>query len=179
MRWEDVDFAAGVIRVRKAPHTRKDPATGKKVLFLADLKTQRSRRTLAMPAAVAEASRALKVAQALVRVGAIGCRVDIEDLADACGHINSNVTRTVHRHVIADKLTKTSASWIRFSAPGAARERHRLPGLAPAGGQRRYRRRSAGASVMARYYCPRELTGRIVAARTGPPVNDHYPERLR
>ncbi len=31
--------------------------------------------------------------------------VDIERIADAAGHVNSNVTRTVYRHQIADKVT--------------------------------------------------------------------------
>lgn len=35
--------------------------------------------------------------------------VDIEDIADAAGHITSAVTRNVYRHQLADKLTKASA----------------------------------------------------------------------
>ena len=31
--------------------------------------------------------------------------VDIEQIADAAGHINSNVTKTVYRHLLADKLS--------------------------------------------------------------------------
>ena len=30
--------------------------------------------------------------------------VNIDQIADAVGHINSNVTKTVYRHVLADKL---------------------------------------------------------------------------
>ena len=36
--------------------------------------------------------------------------VDIEDIADAAGHINSNVTRTVYRHQIADKITRAASA---------------------------------------------------------------------
>ncbi|HEY3980302.1 MAG TPA: site-specific integrase, partial [Streptosporangiaceae bacterium] len=36
--------------------------------------------------------------------------VDIEDIADAAGHVNSTVTRTVYRHQLADKITKASAA---------------------------------------------------------------------
>lgn len=36
--------------------------------------------------------------------------VDIEDIADAAGHITSAVTRNVYRHQLADKLTKASAA---------------------------------------------------------------------
>jgi IS30 family transposase len=31
--------------------------------------------------------------------------VDIEKIAEAVGHINSTITRTVYRHQIADKVT--------------------------------------------------------------------------
>jgi integrase len=34
--------------------------------------------------------------------------VSIEDIADAAGHVNPTVTRAVYRHVIADKVTRTS-----------------------------------------------------------------------
>jgi integrase len=36
--------------------------------------------------------------------------VDIEDIADAAGHINSSVTRNVYRHQIADKLTRAAVA---------------------------------------------------------------------
>jgi site-specific recombinase XerD len=36
--------------------------------------------------------------------------VSIEDIADAVGHVNSNVTKTVYRHQIRDKLTRASAA---------------------------------------------------------------------
>jgi site-specific recombinase XerC len=35
--------------------------------------------------------------------------VDIEAIADAAGHVDSNVTRTVYRHQIADKVTRAAA----------------------------------------------------------------------
>jgi integrase len=75
LTWDDVDFAAGAVRVR---HSLKeipiqDPAPGqpKTVLRLEALKTERSRRTLQLPARVAEALRALRAAQAaeLLRLG--------------------------------------------------------------------------------------------------------------
>ncbi|HUK72950.1 MAG TPA: site-specific integrase, partial [Streptosporangiaceae bacterium] len=163
LRWEDIDFAEAVIRVRRSPKASKDPSTGKLVLKLEDLKTEQSRRTLAMPAAVAEALRSLRTSQAgdklrlgryYTDLGVVFCGhagqlrwrqnvndsfkklcgaaglgsdwhphelrhsfvsvlsdhgVDIEDIADAAGHVNSNVTRTVYRHQIADKVTKASA----------------------------------------------------------------------
>lgn len=34
--------------------------------------------------------------------------MDIEKIADAVGHINSNVTRTVYRHQIADVVSGTA-----------------------------------------------------------------------
>jgi hypothetical protein len=36
--------------------------------------------------------------------------VDIEDIADAAGHINSSVTRNVYRHQIAGKVTRAPAA---------------------------------------------------------------------
>ena len=47
--------------------------------------------------------------------------VDIDQIADATGHINSNVTKTVYRHVLADKLA-TAATVMdgRFRASGGA-----------------------------------------------------------
>jgi len=36
--------------------------------------------------------------------------VDIEDIADAAGHVNSTITREVYRHQIADKVTKAPAA---------------------------------------------------------------------
>ena len=67
LRWEDVDFAAKVIRIRHALQDQEG------LLLLADLKTDRSRRTLVMPAAVAAALRALRTQQAAdkLRLGSI------------------------------------------------------------------------------------------------------------
>jgi integrase len=36
--------------------------------------------------------------------------VAIEDVADAAGHVNSNVTRAVYRHVISDTVTRAPAA---------------------------------------------------------------------
>ena len=161
LRWEDVDFAAGVIRVRKCLKALPDPATGGRRLVLEDLKTERSRRTIQMPRQVVEVLLALRKEQAALklrlgtaydvrglvivfgdRAGAprwpqdvrryfkalcgragIGeswtpreqrhtfvsvlsdSGVDIEQIADAVGHINSTVTKTTYRHQIADKIT--------------------------------------------------------------------------
>ena len=145
--WDDVDFAAGVIRVRHCLKAVPGP-DGHGVLQLEDLKTERSRRTLALPAKAAEALRALRAAQAAGKLrlgrhyadrGIVFCGdagqplwqsrcpgrgfkrvcgragigsdwhpheqrhtfvsvlwdagIDIEEIADAAGHINSNVTR--------------------------------------------------------------------------------------
>jgi len=37
--------------------------------------------------------------------------VDIDDIADAAGHTNSTVTRTVYRRQLADKLTRAPKPW--------------------------------------------------------------------
>lgn len=41
----------------------------------------------------------------------------IEDIADAAGHVNPNVTRAVYRHVISDTVTRAPAArtrrWLR------------------------------------------------------------------
>lgn len=36
--------------------------------------------------------------------------VDLEDIADAAGHVNSGITRSVYRHQISDKLTRATAA---------------------------------------------------------------------
>jgi integrase len=168
LRWEDVDFGGRVIRVRTA---LKEQDEG---IALGDLKTERSRRTLVMPAAAAAALRALRTQQAAdrLRLGAhyedqdlVFCKqdgsqssrqavykqfrrrckaagigdqwtprelrhtfvsvlsdagVDLEDVADAVGHVNSVVTRTVYRHQIADTVARAAAAMDRiFSAGGA------------------------------------------------------------
>lgn len=161
LRWEDVDFDNGVIRVRKCLKSLPDKETGKRVLVLDDLKTPQSRRTIEMPRMAAAALRDLRTEQARwkLKLGAaydmrsmaivfgdragaprwpqdvreyfqllcskagIGDKwtprelrhtfvsvlsdsgVDIEKIADAVGHINSTITKTVYRHQIADKVT--------------------------------------------------------------------------
>jgi integrase len=169
LRWQDVDTRAGVIRVRVAAKRVKGR------LVLADLKTEQSRRTLKMPAAVAVALAAQKRAQAGVRLAAGGawqdhgltfagdsgwlrwpqhvnrrlkqlCQlagigedwqpretrhtfvstlsdadVDIEKIADAVGHVNSSVTRTVYRHQIADTVSETATVMDRLYPAGDAK----------------------------------------------------------
>jgi integrase len=66
LRWEDVGFPAGVIRVRKS--LKAVEASGHTVLRLEDLKTEQSRRTLRMPAAAASALGALRREQAADRL---------------------------------------------------------------------------------------------------------------
>jgi integrase len=160
LRWEDVDFDRGVIRVRKCLKALPDPKTGKRCLVLEDLKTEQSRRTMQMPRLAAAALRELRKDQARwkLKVGAaydvrdmglvftdragaprwpqdvtryfkVICKragignwiprelrhtfvsvlsdsgVDIEHIADAVGHVNSTITKTVYRHQIADKVT--------------------------------------------------------------------------
>jgi len=72
LTWDDVDFAAGVLRVRHSLKEIpvKDPAPGqsKTTLRLEALKTDRSRRTLQLPVRVADALRALRAAQAADRL---------------------------------------------------------------------------------------------------------------
>jgi integrase len=40
--------------------------------------------------------------------------VDIEKIADAAGHINSNVTRTVYRHQLADEVSSAAEAMDRL-----------------------------------------------------------------
>jgi integrase len=49
LRWEDVDFKAGALRVRRCLKALPDPVTGKRTLVLEELKTKQSRRTIRMP----------------------------------------------------------------------------------------------------------------------------------
>jgi integrase len=63
LRWEDVDTAEGTIRVRMCLKALPGP-DGKHVLRLADLKTDRSRRTMQLPRDAATVLRALKAQQA-------------------------------------------------------------------------------------------------------------------
>lgn len=47
--------------------------------------------------------------------------VDIDRIADAAGHVNSNVTKTVYRYVLADKLaTAASVMDATFRTAGGA-----------------------------------------------------------
>lgn len=171
LRWADVDFRGGAIRVRTCLKALPGP-DGKRALVLADLKTDRSRRTMQLPRDAATVLRALKAQQAKdrLRLGAAyrdsglvfaadsgGPRwpqdvrryfgrlceraglgagwhphetrhtwvsvlsdagVDIEDIADAAGHVNSSVTRNVYRHQLADKLTKAPAAMDAILHPG-------------------------------------------------------------
>jgi integrase len=66
LRWEDVDFAARVIRVRKCLKAVEEK--GGTALRLEDLKTEQSKRTLRMPAAVAAALAVLRREQAADRL---------------------------------------------------------------------------------------------------------------
>ena len=45
--------------------------------------------------------------------------VPVEDIADAVAHVNSNVTRAVYRHQIADTVTRTPAAMDRALAGGS------------------------------------------------------------
>jgi integrase len=175
LSWENVDFDAGVIRVRKCLKALPDPEAGKRVLVLADLKTQRSKRTIRMPRQVATSLLALRKEQAAARLklgaaydvrglaivfcdgagapkwpqdvrshfqalcGRAGIGkdwtpreqrhtfvsvlsdsgVDIEQIADAVGHVNSTVTKAVYRHQIADEIT--SAATVMDSIFGEAK----------------------------------------------------------
>jgi integrase len=175
LRWEDVDFKAGVIRVRKCLKALPDPVTGRRQLVLENLKTERSKRTIRMPAQVASVLLALRKEQAAVRLklgaaydvrglaivfgdgagapkwpqdvrshfqtlcGRAGIGegwtpreqrhtfvsvlsdsgVDIEQIADAVGHVNSTVTKAVYRHQIADEVT--SAATVMDSIFGEAK----------------------------------------------------------
>ncbi len=44
--------------------------------------------------------------------------VPIEDIADAAGHANPNITRSVYRHVISDTVTRAPAAMDRALAAG-------------------------------------------------------------
>ncbi len=166
LRWEDVDFDAGVIRIRKCLKALPDPATGKRRLVLDDLKTERSKRTIETPQLAAAALLVLRKEQAAwkLKLGAaydvrgmglvfgdragaprwaqdvrryfqVLCErvgigrdwtprelrhtfvsvlshsgVDIEEIADTVGHVNSTVTKTVYRQQIADKVTAVATA---------------------------------------------------------------------
>jgi len=163
LTWDDVDFKGGEIKVRHSLKAIRGD-DGRYALQLEELKTERSRRTLALPAKVAEALRALRAVQAADKLrlasaydqrGIVFCGnagqprwqenvnkqfkkvcgragigsdwhaheqrhtfvsvlsdagVDIEAIADAAGHANSNTTRTVYRHQIADKVSRAATA---------------------------------------------------------------------
>jgi integrase len=44
--------------------------------------------------------------------------VAIEDIADAAGHVNANITRAVYRHQISDTVTRAPAAMYRALAAG-------------------------------------------------------------
>lgn len=171
LRWQDIDFTEGAIRIRVCLKALPSP-DGRRVLTLAELKTDRSRRTLQLPRAAAAVLRALKAQQAAdrLRLGAAytdsglvfaaesgrpcwpqdirrgfarlceqaglgkgwhphetrhtwvsllsGAGVDLEDIADAAGHVTSAVTQNVYRHQLADKLTKAPAAMDAILSPG-------------------------------------------------------------
>jgi len=84
LRWEDVDFDEGVIRVRKCLKALPDPAAGKRRLVLETLKTERSRRTIRMPRQVAAALLALRKEQAAARLK-LGAAYDVRGLSIVFG----------------------------------------------------------------------------------------------
>jgi integrase len=162
LTWDDVDFDAGVIRVRHALHA-EEPEAGygrgeSRTFVVADLKTEQSKRTLTMPADVVAALKALRALQAGQRLrlgeayqdhGLVFCSaggapkdrqginagfaaccaraglprfqpretrhtfvsiashsgVSIEEIADAVGHVNSNITKIVYRHQLRDEIS--------------------------------------------------------------------------
>ena len=140
---------------------------------MAELNTESSKRTLALPAAVVAVLRALKAQQAADRLrfgryyrdsGQVFCGdhgqprrlrdtremfkrtcdraglgrdwqprelrhtwvsllsdagVDIEQIADAAGHVNSTITKTVYRHQIADVVTRAAQAMDGIFGSGA------------------------------------------------------------
>jgi integrase len=84
LRWEDVDFEAGVLRVRKCLKSLPDPASGKRILVLEELKTERSKRTIRMPRQVATALLALRKEQAAAKLR-LGAAYDVRGLAIVFG----------------------------------------------------------------------------------------------
>jgi integrase len=79
LRWEDVDFDRGVIRVRKCLKALPDPKTGKRRLVLEDLKTEQSQRTMQMPRLAAGALRELRKDQARWKLK-VGAAYDVRDM---------------------------------------------------------------------------------------------------
>jgi integrase len=166
LRWQDYDAAPAEIRVRKS--LKRGPG-GRMVL--ADLKTEASKRTVAVPAMTravldvhrrAQAAARLAVGPAWHDLGLVFCGpsgsgmsdqaigsqfrqlcglagigedwtlretrhtfvsmlsdagVEIEQIADAVGHINSRVTQVVYRHQLADKVSQTAEAMDRILPP--------------------------------------------------------------
>ena len=84
LRWADADFKAGVLRVRKCLKALPDPVTGKRVLVLEELKTERSKRTIRMPGQVVTALLALRKDQAAAKLK-LGAAYDARGLAIVFG----------------------------------------------------------------------------------------------
>jgi len=84
LRWEDVDFKAGVIRVRKCLKALPGPVTGRRALVLETLKTERSKRTIRMPRQVAAVLLALRKEQAATRLK-LGAAYDVRGVAIVFG----------------------------------------------------------------------------------------------
>src|SRR5260370_19678909 len=68
LRWQDVDFGAGVIRVRQSAKEVPGPGGKGTVIVLEGLKNEHSRRTLDLAEAVAPVLRAHRTAQAEARL---------------------------------------------------------------------------------------------------------------
>ena len=75
LRWEDIDTAEGVIRVRMSVKLVTRPGATKRP-SVEDLKTDRSKRTLVMPAPVAAMLSALRRDQAAIRLRSGGAYAD-------------------------------------------------------------------------------------------------------
>ena len=84
LRWEDVNFKAGVVRVRKCLKALPDPVTGKRQLVLETLKTERSKRTIRMPRQVVAVLLVLRREQAAARLK-LGAAYDARGLAIVFG----------------------------------------------------------------------------------------------
>jgi integrase len=84
LRWEDVDFKAAVIRVRKCLKALPDPDTGKRRLVLETLKTEQSKRTVRMPKLVVPVLLALRMEQAAARLK-LGAAYDVRGLSIVFG----------------------------------------------------------------------------------------------
>ena len=84
LRWEDVDFKAGVIRVRKCLKALPDPEAGKRRLVLETLKTDQSKRTVRMPKLVVPVLLALRKEQAAARLK-LGADYDVRGLSIVFG----------------------------------------------------------------------------------------------